>query len=571
MEAANQRDSASRALVAWRAIWSTVRPCVQIAGMLPGLSRPLTVGLCAATFATAVLPVAFTLATGALVGTLPGAVRYGAASAGGQAAFAALGVAGLLFLAAHAAGDVRTALGEALGRRLDVRLQQRLMRATCAPHGVAPLEEPGTQARVAQVREGAAGWWTPGDTVAPLASVVAAWLQIAGALVLVAGFRWWLSLLLLGAWLAASHAYRRSFLDTTRAFSLQAALLRRASYLRDLAMTPPPAKEVRLWGMLDWTIGRFDAEWASAMAPLWRDRARHHGPVARSVVGFHAAQLVAYAVAGVLTARGEAGLAAFAVFVGAVTRVDPIAGLGADAIRLAHGPASLPALLQLERDMAVARTSHVTHPNGGGAMLRADAPAREVAFENVSFGYPLQGCLTLERLARSRARRARPERRGAEGRRAERDRSAAPRLGHSALAAVRSGDRAFGRRVAARRAGPGARRGPGRGAAARPRRADSQSGCPRRGGAVRPLPGDHRGPDDNPHLPPFLDGPPGRPHLRARVGPHRGEGHARRADGRRRAVRPDVPPAGIPVCGRRGRNRQSGQREPSGGGRWALT
>ena len=53
---------------------------------------------------------------------------------------------------------------------------------------------------------------------------------------------------------------------------VQAEVVRRSDYLRDLALAPAAAKELRIWGMTSWLIGRFDAAWLQAMAPIWRTR-----------------------------------------------------------------------------------------------------------------------------------------------------------------------------------------------------------------------------------------------------------------------------------------------------------
>ena len=53
--------------------------------------------------------------------------------------------------------------------------------------------------------------------------------------------------------------------------------MRRADYLRDLALTPAAAKEVRIWGMADWLVERFEAAWLQAMRAGLADRAARTG------------------------------------------------------------------------------------------------------------------------------------------------------------------------------------------------------------------------------------------------------------------------------------------------------
>ncbi len=41
----------------------------------------------------------------------------------------------------------------------------------------------------------------------------------------------------------------------------QTGLLRRANYVRDLGMTQEPAKEVRIFGLAEWLLARFETDW----------------------------------------------------------------------------------------------------------------------------------------------------------------------------------------------------------------------------------------------------------------------------------------------------------------------
>src|SRR5206468_11681541 len=47
---------------------------------------------------------------------------------------------------------------------------------------------------------------------------------------------------------------------------------RRADYLLDLALRPEAAKEVRVFGLADWLVDRYQVAWLGAMAELWTAR-----------------------------------------------------------------------------------------------------------------------------------------------------------------------------------------------------------------------------------------------------------------------------------------------------------
>src|SRR5207249_4217091 len=81
---------------------------------------------------------------------------------------------------------------------------------------------------------------------------------IASAVVL-ANYRWWAALLLAGAWLATHWLLRESGVWHDRRTPEVRAAQRDADYAYRLAVDPPSAKELRLFGLADWTIERFIA------------------------------------------------------------------------------------------------------------------------------------------------------------------------------------------------------------------------------------------------------------------------------------------------------------------------
>ncbi|HEV3463535.1 MAG TPA: ABC transporter ATP-binding protein, partial [Actinomycetota bacterium] len=81
---------------------------------------------------------------------------------------------------------------------------------------------------------------------------------IAACLVL-AAFAWWAPLLLGGAWLATHWLLRESSVWRDRATEEVRSAQRDADYLYRLAVDPPAAKELRLFGLAGWTVDRFVA------------------------------------------------------------------------------------------------------------------------------------------------------------------------------------------------------------------------------------------------------------------------------------------------------------------------
>jgi ABC-type transport system involved in cytochrome bd biosynthesis fused ATPase/permease subunit len=75
--------------------------------------------------------------------------------------------------------------------------------------------------------------------------------------VLLFGYTWWAPLVLAGAWLATHWLLRESSVWRDRNTETVRAAQRDAEYAYRLAVDPPAAKELRLFGLADWTIERF--------------------------------------------------------------------------------------------------------------------------------------------------------------------------------------------------------------------------------------------------------------------------------------------------------------------------
>src|SRR5438067_176712 len=97
---------------------------------------------------------------------------------------------------------------------------------------------------------------------------------------------------------------RVAHLELVQARFRQTQVLRRADYLRDLVVTPAAAKEVRVFGLGGWLVGRFRTEWERAVAPVWRRRRASWWDSAAGVVPLLA---VVGAVAAVAVAETTAG------------------------------------------------------------------------------------------------------------------------------------------------------------------------------------------------------------------------------------------------------------------------
>jgi len=367
-----------------RAFWASIRPYWRIARLLPGVNGPSTLLAAAGVVLGAQLPLAATIATGALIGAVPAAVAAGPDSLPAHSAMTALAVVSALFVAIRALGLVRATLAASLGRRLDERLRERVMLALNRPARIAHLEDPATRDRIKRALDVSGGRWRAGDTVAPLASAASAWLQSAGATLVLARFSVPLALVWFAVWVVAAHFIRREFLRGAEVAYNQTKFVRRADYLQQLVMSPPAAKEVRVWGLVDWLIDRFAQETQRVLEPVWRERAQGKGVQAVTALALGAAYLAVLAAVGLAAVRGEITLRALATYLGVAQAVGAIILPGAETLALAHGAGAVPPVLELERLTAEAEQRDALR----GAMAPTGMPRTGIRLEGVSFRYP---------------------------------------------------------------------------------------------------------------------------------------------------------------------------------------
>ncbi|HEV8638416.1 MAG TPA: ABC transporter ATP-binding protein [Chloroflexota bacterium] len=351
--------------------------------LLPRVSPSLTLLLAAGTVVQAALPVALTVVTGLLVGDVPAAAGGGVASDAARRLLGWLGLAALLIGVVRVLGPLQTALASAFARRVDRHLQERVMAAVGRPSGVAHLEDPETLDLIRNAQGVGAEGLQPGRAVQALATLLPSWLQALGSAVVLIGFSPWLGLLWLVIWPVVLYVLQREYVRVGQAGYGQAAAVRRSDYLRDLALTPPAAKELRVWGMVDWLLSRFDAAWLEAMAPVWRAR-RPGRPVIWLTAGLvTAVNLAAFGLLAWAAIGGDLGLAALAVYSRAALEASSFRAFDDPNAHLAYAAVSVPALLELERRLDGA-------PTGQRLAPPPEAPREGIRFEGVTFRYPGQ-------------------------------------------------------------------------------------------------------------------------------------------------------------------------------------
>jgi ATP-binding cassette, subfamily B, bacterial len=340
-----------------------------------------------------VLPAVFAVAMGQLVG----AVQRGEGLGG------PLTLVGAAFVLLQILTPIHQAISANLGDRTAAWLYDTLTTACVTPPGVGHLEDPSLTNDLTVARD-----FDLGMTGPPLSYGLD---FIAGGLVeLVAGlscavvlfaYAWWAPIVLGGAWLATHWLLRESAIWRDRNTDEVRSAQRDADYAYRLAVDPLPAKELRLFGLVDWTISRFVARRRQLHALQYEATRLRERPVIWSLVIVLAANVVVFWSLAAAAAAGRITLGEIVVFAQAAVGTSMIAFGGLN-WALDGAAAPVAAVLKLESAMAPAGALPGTlsgtpseAPSGTlsetpspGVRLADRMPARDVRFRDVTFAYP---------------------------------------------------------------------------------------------------------------------------------------------------------------------------------------
>ncbi|HET6951702.1 MAG TPA: ABC transporter ATP-binding protein, partial [Acidimicrobiales bacterium] len=192
---------------------------------------------------------------------------------------------------------------------------------------------------------------------------------------------WWAPLVLAGGWLATHWLLRESAVWRDRNTDEVRSAQRDADYAYRLAVDPPAAKELRLFGLADWTVGRF-TDRRSTLHRLQYEatRLRERSVASSLVIVLLANGAVFWAMTGA-TLDGRLQLGQTVTFAQAAVGASLIAFGG---LNWALDGAAAPVA-------AVGRLRPAMAPAGDlrpGTEPAAGLPAAEIRFRDLTFAYP---------------------------------------------------------------------------------------------------------------------------------------------------------------------------------------
>jgi ATP-binding cassette subfamily B protein len=319
------------------------------------------------------LPAAFAVAMGVLVG----AVQGGRSLAGPLTAVA------VVFVLLQVLSPIHIAASANLGDRVAAWLYDRLIEACVEPPGMGHLEDPELAKDMTVARDFDLGMTGPPLSISMdfIASGLVPLLSGLASASLLFGYAWWAPLLLGGAWLATHWLLRESGVWKDRNTDEVRSAQQDADYAYRLAVEPPAAKEIRLFGLADWVLDRFRARRVRLHELQYQaTRLRERSLVSSMVLVFVANGIVFWALVNDAVS-GRLDLGATVVFAQAALSASMIAFGG---LNWVLDGASAPVA-------AVFRLAQKTGPAGHlelGDRPATGLPAREIRFRNVGFRYP---------------------------------------------------------------------------------------------------------------------------------------------------------------------------------------
>ena len=354
----------------------------QLFSVLPKASPGLAAAWWTGLLLLGLLPAAFAVAMGILIG----AVRSG------HSLVMPLAFAGGIFLLLQVLNPMHRAVSSNLGDRTAAWLYDRLTEACVRPPGTGHLEDPSLTTDLTVARDFDLGMTGPPLSIALdfIASGMITMVTGLASTVIVAAYHWWAGLILAGAWLATHYLLRESGVWRDRNTPEVRGAQRDAEYAYRLAVDPPASKELRLFGLAGWTLDRFVQRRTRLHELQYAATRMRERPLAGSILLVVAANLAIFWSISSAAAAHQISLGEAVTFLQSAVGVSAIAFGGLN-WALDGAAAPVAAVLRLRETTAQAGKLPLGKERATGK------PALEIRLRDVTFSYP-SGAPVLEHL-----------------------------------------------------------------------------------------------------------------------------------------------------------------------------
>jgi ATP-binding cassette subfamily B protein len=342
-------------------------------GVLPKADPGLAVAWWVVLILRGLLPAGFAIAMGILVG----AVQHG-----GDLIGPLVGIGGV-FVLLQVLSPIHTAISANLGDRTAAWLYDRLTDACVDPQGMGHLEDPKLTADLTVAREFDLGMTGPPLSLSLdfIAGGLVEMVAGLGSSAVLFGYTWWAPLVLGGGWLSTHWLLKESAIWRDRNTDDVRSAQRDAEYAYRLAVDPPAAKELRLFGLAGWTIDRFIARRTLLHKLQYEATRLRERSVLASLAIVSAANIVVFWSLANAVSAGRLDLGSIVIYAQAAIGASMVAFGGLN-WALDGSAAPVAAVLRVEPEMG--RAGHLA----SGSRSADGLPAKELRFRHLTFAYP---------------------------------------------------------------------------------------------------------------------------------------------------------------------------------------
>ncbi|CAA9548923.1 MAG: hypothetical protein AVDCRST_MAG43-889, partial [uncultured Thermomicrobiales bacterium] len=238
-------------------------------------SRGLAITWMGLIVARGLLPIALVLAIGDVVTSVDdsGDVTRG------------LIVVAIVFTLAQILAAVHTQVSVNLGDRMSTYLQDQLLDATLTPDGLRHMESSELTDRLAVAQDFDTGRSAPpmDISIGIIAGGLVEFVFALGQMGVLASYRWWVALLIGSAWISTHWILRDSANSSRLDVRVQSAQ-RQSEYTYRLAVDPPAAKEIRLFGLSEWSVAQFAENCRQLVDLRWQAMRLREKPIVWAIV-----------------------------------------------------------------------------------------------------------------------------------------------------------------------------------------------------------------------------------------------------------------------------------------------
>jgi len=340
---------------------------------LPKADSLLAVTWWAIVILRGILPALFAIAMGLLV----------AAVQRGDSLVNPLAIVGIVFVLLQVLTPIQTAVSHNLGDRTAAYLYDRLTSGCVRPPGMGHLEDPALIGDMTVARDFDLGMTGPPLSYSMdfIAGGLVGMVGGLAAAVVLFGFSWWAPPLLAGAWLATHWLLRESAVWHDRNTDAVRSAQRDADYAYRLAVDPPASKELRLFGLVRWTIERFVARRTHLHTLQYEATRLRERPLVWCLLIVTAANVIVGWTLVSAAADGRIALGEIVTYAQCAVATSMIAFGG---LNWALDGASAPVAAVRRLLPAMASAGRLT----SGRRSARGLPIRQIRFRDVTFAYP---------------------------------------------------------------------------------------------------------------------------------------------------------------------------------------